>query len=155
VTFGARRLLVLDAAGRASQASVAAMTTPRAAVYDLCEIDRAGALVERERWQHDPEAGGAVFRLVSFAGTARGDAASVSTAVLHDSPTVDFGIVVTGTIALVDSAGGETTLGQGDAFSLHGGPHAWRPLSEDCALAVVLVRAAESPVPDAHWDGHN
>jgi hypothetical protein len=132
-----RDVALLDEDGVIQRLRVAAVTTARADVFDLREVDHRGQTVATGEWHHHSEPGGVLFRLVSFRSAASRDHVGQEAA-LHDSPTIDFGVVVSGRIVLVGPGANATTLVQGDAFALHGAPHAWRPLTDDCVLAVVL-----------------
>ena len=67
----------------------------------------------------------------------------------HQTPTVDYGIVLDGEIWMELDDGNETRLSQFDAFVQNGTRHAWRNKSDKPAtIAVVLVGARTPDVTD-------
>ncbi|PDT06905.1 cupin [Rhizobium sp. M1] len=67
----------------------------------------------------------------------------------HQTPTVDYGIVLDGEIWMELDDGNETRLGQFDAFVQNGTRHAWRNKSDRPAtIAVVLVGARTADTTD-------
>ncbi|OHV27005.1 cupin [Rhizobium sp. RMa-01] len=67
----------------------------------------------------------------------------------HQTPTVDYGIVLDGEIWMELDDGNETRLGQFDAFVQNGTCHAWRNKSDGPAtIAVVLVGARTADTTD-------
>ena len=67
----------------------------------------------------------------------------------HQTPTVDYGIVLDGEIWMELDDGNETCLGQFDAFVQNGTRHAWRNKSDKPAtIAVVLVGARNPDLTD-------
>ncbi|RFB87632.1 cupin [Rhizobium leguminosarum bv. trifolii] len=67
----------------------------------------------------------------------------------HQTPTVDYGIVLDGEIWMELDDGNETRLGQFDAFVQNGTRHAWRNKSgRPATIAVVLVGARTADTMD-------
>ncbi|PCK81746.1 cupin domain-containing protein [Rhizobium sophoriradicis] len=61
---------------------------------------------------------------------------------MHTTPTLDYGVVISGTITLELDDGVAVELKSGDSFVQHGARHAWRnPSSQPATIAVVLVGA--------------
>ncbi|ARQ61565.1 UNVERIFIED_ORG: hypothetical protein GGE64_002393 [Rhizobium etli] len=61
---------------------------------------------------------------------------------MHTTPTLDYGVVISGTITLELDDGVAVELKSGDSFVQHGARHAWRnPTSQPATIAVVLVGA--------------
>lgn len=61
---------------------------------------------------------------------------------MHTSPTLDYGVVLSGTVTLELDDGKTVELKRGDTFVQHGARHAWRnPTSEPATIAVVLIGA--------------
>ncbi|WFU11842.1 cupin domain-containing protein (plasmid) [Rhizobium sp. CB3090] len=61
---------------------------------------------------------------------------------MHTTPTVDYGVVLTGKITLELDDGVVVNLAAGDTFVQHGARHAWRnPNSEPATIAFVLIGA--------------
>ncbi|SCB36206.1 cupin domain-containing protein [Rhizobium hainanense] len=61
---------------------------------------------------------------------------------MHTTPTLDYGVVISGTITLELDDGVTVELKPGDTFVQHGARHAWRnPTGEPATIAVVLVGA--------------
>jgi mannose-6-phosphate isomerase-like protein (cupin superfamily) len=61
---------------------------------------------------------------------------------MHTTPTVDYGIVLSGNVTLELDDGATVNLSAGDTFVQHGARHAWRnPNSEPTTVAFVMVGA--------------
>lgn len=61
---------------------------------------------------------------------------------MHTTPTVDYGVVLTGKITLELDDGATVDLKAGDTVVQHGARHAWRnPNSEPATVAFVLIGA--------------
>jgi quercetin dioxygenase-like cupin family protein len=79
-----------------------------------------------------PDPGGTIVRIV--------DLAPGSLSPMHRTETVDYGIVLAGTVVLVLDDGSETALAAGDVVVQRGTNHAWANPGEDTArMAFVLV----------------
>jgi quercetin dioxygenase-like cupin family protein len=77
------------------------------------------------------------FRLVTF--PAGMDAP------MHATPTIDYGVVLSGAIVLELEDGSETELRAGDAFVQRGVVHAWHNRTDQpFRMAVVMIGAAGS-----------
>jgi quercetin dioxygenase-like cupin family protein len=65
-------------------------------------------------------------------------------AAMHDTPTVDYGLVVRGDVEL-GLESGSVRLFAGDAVVVNGVLHSWRAGSDGCVIATVQVglRASE------------
>lgn len=113
-----------------------ALTTESASVTELVEIGDEGSLKGSETpWHHDPEPDGAIFRLVTLKPVPPGHVRP-----LHGSPTVDFGLVLVGTVELALPGGERMQLTAGDSFALRGIEHAWTNRGPgDCQLVVTLL----------------
>ena len=100
----------------------AAVATERLGVHDLAEVDATGAVREAGREvaprpctrRRDPPAGAGLSPVP--AGETKD---------LHSSPTVDAGLVVSGSVELALPGGAVTTLAAGDSFVLRGIDHSW------------------------------
>jgi mannose-6-phosphate isomerase-like protein (cupin superfamily) len=57
---------------------------------------------------------------------------------MHYTATIDFGVIVIGSTALVLDRG-EVELGPGDCVVIDGVPHAWRAGAEGCLLHTLLI----------------
>lgn len=78
--------------------------------------------------------GGAAFRVIRY-GPGRSGA-------MHRTQTVDYGVVISGSITLVLDDGAEAALHAGDVFVQRGTIHNWLNRSaEPCTIAVVLIDA--------------
>jgi mannose-6-phosphate isomerase-like protein (cupin superfamily) len=61
---------------------------------------------------------------------------------MHTTPTVDFGVVLSGEVVLELDDGVTVKLAAGDTFVQHGARHAWRnPHNSPATIAVVLAGA--------------
>jgi mannose-6-phosphate isomerase-like protein (cupin superfamily) len=61
---------------------------------------------------------------------------------MHATPTVDFGFVLRGSVALEMADGSSSVLQAGDAFVQAGTEHRWRnPAAEPAVLGVVVIGA--------------
>ena len=60
---------------------------------------------------------------------------------MHDTPTVDYGVVVAGEVELGLETGA-VTLRAGDAVLVDGVLHSWKPGPDGCVLATVQVGLA-------------
>ena len=79
-----------------------------------------------------PEPTGTKIRIVDFEPHARSP--------MHRTESVDYGIVLEGTIVLVLDDGSETELHPGDVVVQRGTDHAWmNPADEPARMAFVLV----------------
>lgn len=116
-----------------------AVELPTTLVHEIAELDSQGELAPRgAEWHHDPEPNGAIFRIVTLRPIDP-DADKP----LHASPTVDIGVVLSGSVELRMADGAATTLTAGVSFVLRGGDHAWvNHGPDDCELAVVLLKPA-------------
>ncbi len=78
--------------------------------------------------------GGAVFRVVSYAGGSSGN--------MHRTDTVDHGVVLSGSIALELDDGVEVQLAAGNVLVQRGTIHRWTNRGkEPCVIAFVLIDA--------------
>ncbi|WP_105439231.1 cupin domain-containing protein [Neorhizobium sp. T25_13] len=71
----------------------------------------------------------------------------------HQTPTVDYGIVLEGEIWMELDDGNKTRLGQFDAFVQNGTRHAWRNKSDKPATVAVVLVGARSPDTTDYDDG--
>jgi quercetin dioxygenase-like cupin family protein len=62
---------------------------------------------------------------------------------MHDTPTIDYGFVINGSVELGLEAGCVVLHG-GDAVLVDGVKHSWRAGPDGCVIATVLVGLAES-----------
>ena len=77
---------------------------------------------------------GAIFRIVRYAAGMTGR--------MHRTRTLDYGVILAGTIVLVLDDGVEVTLHAGDVLVQRGTVHNWSNRgSEACTIAFVLVDA--------------
>ncbi len=81
--------------------------------------------------------GGVMFRVVEMPPTAP-DAEPGSG--MHRTPTVDYGIVLSGRITVAMEDGSRASLEPGDCFVQIGGIHAWRnPGPDSCVIAFWCI----------------
>jgi mannose-6-phosphate isomerase-like protein (cupin superfamily) len=78
---------------------------------------------------------------------------------MHVTPTIDFGFVLSGSVALEMGDGSSSVLQPGDAFVQTGTEHRWRnPAAEPAVLGVVVVGAtagAEQTASDNDHTAHH
>lgn len=61
---------------------------------------------------------------------------------MHTTPTLDYGVVISGRITLELDDGATVELGAGDTCVQHGARHAWRnPTNEPATVAFVMIGA--------------
>jgi len=81
--------------------------------------------------------GGAFFRMFTWEPGSGFD--------MHETPTIDFLVVVSGCMELLMEEG-SAKLGPGDCVVQRGTRHAWRVVGhEPCSFAAVFLPAAPSP----------
>jgi hypothetical protein len=90
-------------------------------------------------WSLLPTEHGTTWRIVEF----KGDRMSEDiTAGMHETPTIDMGLILSGRVYLVLEDARTVELTAGDYFVLRGIPHTWsNPWEESCVMSVVLVRS--------------
>jgi quercetin dioxygenase-like cupin family protein len=90
-------------------------------------------------WSLLPPDHGTTWRLVEFKA---GHAPEDITTGMHETPTVDTGVILSGSISLVLEDASTVELGAGDLFVLRGAQHTWANLgSESCVMCITLVRS--------------
>lgn len=81
-----------------------------------------------------PDPGGTALRVVDLPPQR-----SAGPAELHESPTTDYTIVLSGHVTAIGDDG-EVTLGPGDVLVQRGGRHGWRNDGPDvCRFASVMI----------------
>lgn len=81
-----------------------------------------------------PDPGGTALRIVDLQPAQAGASAD-----LHDTPTTDYTIVLSGRVTAVGDEG-EVSLGPGDVLVQRGGRHGWRNDGpEVCRFASVMI----------------
>jgi hypothetical protein len=89
-------------------------------------------------WSLLPAEQGTTWRIVEFKG---GRKSEDITAGMHQTPTVDMGLILSGRVYLVLEDASTVELTAGDYFVLRGVPHTWsNPWEESCVMSVLLVR---------------
>jgi quercetin dioxygenase-like cupin family protein len=90
-------------------------------------------------WSLLPADNGTTWRIVEFKG---GRTPVDITHGMHQTPTVDMGVILSGRISLVLEDASTVELTAGDFFVLRGVPHTWaNPGKESCVMSIVLVRS--------------
>jgi mannose-6-phosphate isomerase-like protein (cupin superfamily) len=75
---------------------------------------------------------------------------------MHATPTVDFGFVLRGSVALEMQDGSSSVLQPGDAFVQAGTEHRWRnPGAEPAVLGVVVIGATPAAEQSAPTDDND
>jgi quercetin dioxygenase-like cupin family protein len=90
-------------------------------------------------WSLLPAENGTTWRIVEF----KGDRTPVDvTHGMHQTPTVDMGIILSGRISLVLEDASTVELTAGDFFVLRGVQHTWaNPGKGSCVMSIVLVQS--------------
>jgi hypothetical protein len=115
--------------------------TPRARISDVWLTERQGALRDfppgDSPWALAPSELGAVWRIVEF----KPDPAPADiTAGMHETPTVDLGVVLSGSVDLVLDDSRVVRLTAGDHVILRGSRHTWVNRGpETCVLSFLLI----------------
>jgi hypothetical protein len=90
-------------------------------------------------WSLVPGDNGTTWRIVEFKA---GHTSADITAGMHQTPTVDMGLILSGRIWLVLEDASVVELTAGDFVVLRGVQHTWaNPGKESCLMSVVLVRS--------------
>jgi quercetin dioxygenase-like cupin family protein len=90
-------------------------------------------------WSLLPGDNGTTWRIVEFKA---GQTSTDITAGMHQTSTVDMGLILSGHIWLVLEDASVVDLTAGDFVVLRGVPHTWaNPGKESCLMSVVLVRS--------------
>jgi hypothetical protein len=116
---------------------------------DLGEPPADGGFVLAELWEtdgggdtgRDPETAGAGFELECPAGGTRLRVVVLGphrTSSFHRTETVDYDVVLDGSVDLVLEDGSEVHLGVGDLVVLPAVNHQWRTGAQSCTMAVSM-----------------
>jgi quercetin dioxygenase-like cupin family protein len=90
-------------------------------------------------WSLVPAEHGATWRIVEFKG---GHAPEDITAGMHETPTVDMGVILSGRISLVLEDASTVELTAGDLFVLRGVQHTWVNAGEkSCVMSIALIHS--------------
>jgi quercetin dioxygenase-like cupin family protein len=90
-------------------------------------------------WSLLPPEHGTTWRMVEFRS---GHAPQDITTGMHETPTVDMGVILSGRISLVLEDASVIELDTGDLFVLRGAQHTWVNASEEsCVMCISLVRS--------------
>ena len=101
------------------------------------------AFAPEKDWATDPEVAQDAMASVGL-GDTRGD----RPAGFHTTATIDIQTVISGEIYLLLDED-EVRLGQGDSVVMNGVPHAWRNRSDDVAVVLAVMIAAEPEAANA------
>lgn len=94
---------------------------------------------DSDPWSLVPPEHGTTWRMVEFKS---GHAPEDVTSGMHETPTVDLGVILSGHISLVLEDAGSVELAAGDLFVLRGAQHTWvNSGSESCVMCIALVRS--------------
>lgn len=69
-----------------------------------------------------------------------------STGIMHRSITLDYGVVIEGSVVLILDDGSRTVLGPGDAVIVQAGMHRWDNESDQWARKLGILLPAKAPV---------
>jgi quercetin dioxygenase-like cupin family protein len=90
-------------------------------------------------WALLPAENGTTWRIVEFKGGRT--PVDIKTG-MHQTPTIDMGVILSGRISLVLEDASTVELTAGDFFVLRGVQHTWANLGkESCVMSIVLVRS--------------
>jgi quercetin dioxygenase-like cupin family protein len=117
--------------------------TDAARISDVWLIERQATARDRAPgstdWSLLPADNGTTWRIVEFKG---GLTPVDITHGMHQTPTVDMGVILSGRISLVLEDASTVELTAGDFFVLRGVQHTWaNPGRESCVMSIVLVRS--------------
>jgi hypothetical protein len=99
-------------------------------------IDAAGAPAPPDRAEFE--------RLLTSLPVGRSDGPAPG---IHQTDTIDIGVVISGEVVVEAEDGSTVTLRQGDVYVQNGAPHAWRPVPENPALVVIIILPAVRSAP--------
>lgn len=89
----------------------------------------------------EPPRGGSIFRITDFPPAAVGAIASRDDAIMHRTATIDYGIVLSGSITLVLDEE-EIELNTGDTLVQRGANHGWvNKTDKPCSVLFVMIDA--------------
>jgi quercetin dioxygenase-like cupin family protein len=117
--------------------------TDAARISDVWLIERQATARDgapgSAEWSLLPAENGTTWRVVEFKG---GRTPVDITHGMHQTPTVDMGVILCGRISLVLEDASTVELTAGDFFVLRGVQHTWaNPGRESCVMSIVLVRS--------------
>lgn len=142
-TKGPRRVVVGPGPEVADDRLVPAIETEAVSISDIW-LTKGGAKMTDyapglDPWSLVPAEHGTTWRIVEFKS---GHAPEDLTTGMHATPTVDLGVVLSGTITLVLEDASTVELAAGDHFVLRGAQHTWVNAGQESAvLAIALVHA--------------
>jgi hypothetical protein len=142
-TKGARRVVVGPGPEVTDDSLVPAIETEAVSISDIW-LTKGGANTTDyapglEPWSLVPAEHGTTWRIVEFKS---GHAPDDLTTGMHATPTVDLGVVLSGSITLVLEDASTVELAAGDHFVLRGAHHTWVNAGQESAvLAIALVHA--------------
>jgi mannose-6-phosphate isomerase-like protein (cupin superfamily) len=111
--------------------------------------DELGADLSSRPFELTPPPGGSVFRLFEFApeGDFAGpDGEPVAATAMHSTASLDYVIVVAGTLSMEMEDGTEVELGPGDCVVQRGTEHAWHNYGTEPVIAAAVLISTE-PAP--------
>ena len=122
---------------------VVSVETAAATISDVWLTERQEATTDYKpdsgSWSLLPAQNGTTWRIVEFKG---GRTPADLTAGMHQTPTLDMGVILSGRISLVLEDASTVELTAGDFFVLRGVQHTWaNPGKESCVMSIVLVRS--------------
>ncbi|OLT12767.1 hypothetical protein BJF78_23795 [Pseudonocardia sp. CNS-139] len=138
------RRVVVDGTDVTAEPMELSIGTAAAQIFDVWATGGAGTPdgPPAGAWSLVPPDGGTVWRFAAFLPGQVGDDPRAG---MHATPTVDYGLVLSGTIALVLADGREVPLRAGDAFVLRGAQHTWANHGDTtCVISFVLVHHPEA-----------
>jgi hypothetical protein len=141
MSSGRQRVVVTDEAegARVTRDPVdVSIDTPRACISDVWLSDAASDFPPGDSpWSLLPSAGGVVWRIVEF--KPQPDASDLTEG-MHETPTVDLGIVLSGSVDLVLDDTRVVPLAAGDHVVLRGSRHTWVNRGPDsCVVSFLLM----------------
>jgi hypothetical protein len=142
-TKGPRRVVVGPGPEVTDDSLVPAIETEAVSISDIWLTKGGGKTTDYapglEPWSLVPAEHGTTWRIVEFKS---GHAPDDLTTGMHATPTVDLGVVLSGSITLVLEDASTVELAAGDHFVLRGAQHTWVNAGQESAvLAIALVHA--------------
>jgi hypothetical protein len=143
---GPRRVVVSPGEGGAvvtDELLAASVETDAVTIADVWLTQGGAALADHAPgpgpWSLVPPEHGTTWRMIEFKS---GHAPQDITSGMHETPTVDLGVILSGAISLVLEDASVIELSAGDVFVLRGAQHTWvNAGAESCLMCIALVRS--------------
>jgi hypothetical protein len=143
---GPRRVVVgpgRDGPEVTDETLAASVETAAVTISDIWLTQGGGKLSDyapdSDPWSLIPPEHGTTWRIAEFKS---GHAPRDITTGMHETPTIDLGVILSGRISLVLEDASTVDLTAGDLFVLRGAQHTWINAGEEsCVMCIALVRS--------------